>query len=324
LPTDGPSATEGGVAAHVEASLIAVALRFLEGGRNGTSEAQRLRLVGPRDLVARGYTPTLRRAAAPYVLPARPERVASIERRIFDASYKGVTDLVTKWVWPAPARWVTRRLARAGVRPNAVTAVSWALVLIAGLLFWRGWFGLGLVVGWVMTFLDTVDGKLARVTLTTSRTGDVLDHGLDLIHPPVWYLAWAVGLPPDALWRDLALAVTVWGYIAGRIIEGLFILVCKTEIHVWRPVDSWFRTITARRNPNMILLSVATVAGRPDVGLVCVAAWTAVCLAFHTVRLVQGLSERVRGRPVESWMSGAAARGMPVPGAPDPAGGRVE
>jgi phosphatidylglycerophosphate synthase len=45
-----------------------------------------------------------------------------------------------------------------------------------------------------MTFLDTVDGKLARVTLTSSRIGDVLDHGLDLLHPPFWYLAWGIGL----------------------------------------------------------------------------------------------------------------------------------
>ena len=41
-----------------------------------------------------------------------------------------------------------------------------------------------------MTFLDTVDGKLARVTLTSSPFGNVLDHSLDLIHPPFWYWAW--------------------------------------------------------------------------------------------------------------------------------------
>ena len=28
-----------------------------------------------------------------------------------------------------------------------------------------GWFGAGLVCAWIMTFLDTVDGKLARVTV---------------------------------------------------------------------------------------------------------------------------------------------------------------
>jgi hypothetical protein len=303
MPTDAASGNERCVAAHVEARLIPLALRLLaEGGRNGGNDTGGLRFVGPSD-VARAYTAKLRRVDPPYLLPARPERVHSIERRIFDASYKGVTDFVTKWVWPAPARWVTHRLARRGVRPNAVTAVSWVLVIVTGLLFWRGWFGPGLVCGWIMTFLDTVDGKLARVTLTSSRAGDVLDHGLDLLHPPFWYLAWAAGLPPDALWRGLALAVTLWGYIAGRAIEGLFVAACKTDIHTWRRLDSRFRTVTARRNPNMVLLTVATVAGRPDLGLVAVGAWTAVSIAFHSVRLAQALTERVRGRAVESWLS---------------------
>ena len=304
MPTDRASGAEGCVAAHVEARLIPMALRLLgDGGRNGGGDASAVRFVGPSE-VARGYTTRLRRVDTPFLLPARPERVHSIERRIFDASYKGVTDLVTKWVWPAPARWVTRQLALRGVRPNAVTAVSWVLVFVTALLFWRGWFGTGLVVGWIMTFLDTVDGKLARVTLTSSRFGDVFDHSLDLLHPPFWYLAWAAGLPPDALWRNWALTWTLWGYVAGRAIEGLFIAVCKIDIHTWRRIDSRFRAITARRNPNMLLLTSATVLGRPDLGFVAVAVWTAISIAFHTVRLAQAFIERVRGRAVVSWLSG--------------------
>ena len=44
-----------------------------------------------------------------------------------------------------------------------------------------------------MTFLDTVDGKLARTTLTSSKWGDIFDHGIDLVHPPFWYVAWGAG-----------------------------------------------------------------------------------------------------------------------------------
>ena len=42
----------------------------------------------------------------PFVLPIRSETQRVLERRLFDWSYKGVTDLVTKWVWPRPAQWV--------------------------------------------------------------------------------------------------------------------------------------------------------------------------------------------------------------------------
>jgi phosphatidylglycerophosphate synthase len=149
-----------------------------------------------------------------------------------------------------------------------------------------------------MTFLDTVDGKLARVTLTSSRVGNVLDHSLDLIHPPFWYLAWGHALPASLEW---ATAVVVGGYFAGRLLEGIFLLAFEMESHCWRPIDSLFRTITARRNPNLIFLSVGTLAGRPDLGLVMVALWTIVCFAFHGVRLVQAFRLRGRGGVIEPW-----------------------
>ena len=117
-----------------------------------------------------------------------------------------------------------------------------------------------------MTFLDTVDGKLARVTLTSSRFGDLLDHSLDLIHPPLWYIAWGVGAGADAL--PLALtplaALMLAGYIGGRLCEGAFQLwVAPFSIFLWRPADSLSRLITARRNPNLLILSAGLLAGQP-------------------------------------------------------------
>jgi phosphatidylglycerophosphate synthase len=149
-----------------------------------------------------------------------------------------------------------------------------------------------------MTFLDTVDGKLARVTLTSSRLGDVLDHGLDLLHPPFWYLAWGLGLPEG---HGVATALVVGGYVLGRLLEGVFLAAFKIETHSWKPIDSLFRTITARRNPNLILLSVGALAGRPDLGLWMVALWTVVSIGFHIVRLLQAFAARSRGEAIVAW-----------------------
>src|SRR3546814_18943870 len=112
-----------------------------------------------------------------------------------------------------------------------------------------------------MTFLDTVDGKLARITLKSSKLGNVFDHGIDLVHPPFWYWAWAAGLQngPHALSEPtllLMLAVIVACYVLQRGIEGIALWRLGLEIHVWRRVDTWFRLITARRNPNLLLLTV--------------------------------------------------------------------
>src|SRR5262245_5450680 len=256
-----------------------------------------VRHAAPND-IAPAYIAKLRKRDPPYVLAARADTAAEVERRTFEASYKGLTDLVTKWVWPRPARAATRWCASHGVRPNTITVASGMLAVAAALLFARGAFGTGLVCAWVMTFLDTVDGKLARVTLTSSRLGDVMDHGIDLIHPPFWWAAWGIGLGAG---HELATAIVVGGYVVGRALEGAFLARFGFETHSWRPIDGMFRTITARRNPNLILLSVAAIAGRPDLGLVMVALWTLASLGFHAMRLVQAEADRARGAIPTPW-----------------------
>ncbi|MCA9579940.1 MAG: CDP-alcohol phosphatidyltransferase family protein, partial [Myxococcales bacterium] len=200
-------------------------------------------------------------------------------------TYKGATDLVTKHVWPVPAYHATRYLAPRGVTPNMVTAVAAMFTILAFWLFLDGHFATGLAAAWAMTFLDTVDGKLARTTLTSSKWGDIFDHGIDLVHPPFWYVAWALGLAkvgfdwsPVTFW--LVIAAILAGYVIQRLFEGIAIKWLKLEIHIWRPVDTLFRQITARRNPNLLLLSVSLLVGRPDWGLMAVAIWTVACLVL--------------------------------------------
>jgi phosphatidylglycerophosphate synthase len=250
------------------------------------------------------YTSELRKLAPPFLCIARRENAAAVERALFDASYKGVTDFVTKYAWPPLAFRVVKACARARVTPNAVTLASWGLVVVATLAFARGAFGLGLAAAWAMTFLDTVDGKLARVTQSSSPFGHWLDHGLDLAHPPVWWGAWALGIGSSLL--SPAALVVIGGYVAGRLLEGVFMLACGFETHSWRPLDSFFRLITARRNPNLVLLTAFTLAGAPALGFAALAWWTALSIGFHVARLAHALALRALGRPLRPWEEEAA------------------
>jgi hypothetical protein len=91
-----------------------------------------------------------------------------------------------------------------------------------------------------------------------------------------------------------------------RVEEGIFIAFFKMDMHVWTRFDSKFRLITARRNPNLLLLTAAVLAGRPDLGILAVAVWTVLSLAIHAVRLVQAALARRRG-PLRSWLSAGTA-----------------
>ncbi len=293
------------VAAHTGA---AAALRVMDHIRGNDQQLPvTLNIETPASLVPRTHI-RLKKVQAPFVLPISNTNSRTLERHLFKTAYKGITDLVTKWVWPAPARQVTRLCVRLGIQPNHVTTVSWVLAILTGLLFYQGEFITGLISGWLMTFLDTVDGKLARVTVTSSPLGNYLDHILDLLHPPFWYLAWGLGLisfEPAFLSVAMSTMITLIfiGYIAGRVVEGIFSWMAEFGVYSWRPVDSFNRLITARRNPCLIILTISLLPGRPDLGLEAVALWTLASSLFLVVRLAMGIFARVTSGPLQSWLT---------------------
>lgn len=287
------------VALVVPPSMVEAARALLVAGQ---APAQ-LPRMSPEQ-VAGSFNSRLRKREPPFLLPLTADRLQAIEARVFSGSYKGVTDFITLYLWPRPARAFTGVCARLGITPNMVTSASLLLVLVAMWAFWHGHYGWGLVAAWIMTFLDTVDGKLARVTLNSSKFGDRFDHSIDLIHPPFWWWAWGVGLPAAGFVLpeySIVMPVILIGYVVQRAEEGLFQLLFTISPFMWQPFDSWFRRITSRRNPNLFILTIATLAGRPDTGLVIVAWWVAICIVIHGVRILQAAIARRHG-PLQSWL----------------------
>ena len=254
------------------------------------------------------FNEALRKREKPFAERLVPAAVPAIERASYTGAYKGVTDLLTKYLWPEWALWITRLCARAGISPNQVTAIGSVLCIVATIAFWYGWFWSGLAIGLVFMVLDTVDGKLARCTITSSALGNAWDHGVDLVHPPFWWWAWAVGC--TAYGHPLShgtfvavIAAMLFGYVAQRLIEGAFIAKFGMHIHVWERFDSRFRLVTARRNPNMVILFAGLLVTRPDWGIVAVAVWTMASLVVHLVRLFQAMAVAAQGKRIVSWLA---------------------
>jgi phosphatidylglycerophosphate synthase len=258
------------------------------------------------------YNRQLRKLEQPMVRVLEPSSRREIERRSYFGAYKGVTDILTKYLWPELALILTRIAAQLRMTPNMVSVIGVTLCLLATYLFAKGLFWSGFLSGFIFMVLDTVDGKLARCTITSSKWGNVIDHGVDLVHPPFWWYFWGTGL---AYWGlglsgttfTFIMTAVIAGYVLQRLIEGMFLKDFKMDIHVWRPFDSQFRLITARRNPNMVILFVALLAGRPDIGLIALAWWTIISLVVHAVRLAQAYAVKRSGKPIVSWMDEAEA-----------------
>lgn len=295
---------DGGVAAAIsDAPNAQLALDCMQ-GRTAPPVAP-LTSITPRDLKA--FNEALRSAQTPFLEPVTEETKQELENRLYGNAYRGITDLVTKFLWPRPAKKAVHVAASLGLSPNTVTTIGLVLTLAACYLFLQGQYFAGLAAGWMMTFLDTVDGKLARVTVQSSKFGHLYDHVIDLFHPPFWYILWGMslnGLDPVLGFSQVQMYwLIIGGYVGGRMVEGIFPLLGDCTIFTWKPFDAWFRLVTARRNPCLIIMTASALAGRPDWGFIAVTFWTVLTTLAMAVRLLQGMLARLKDGPLQSWLS---------------------
>lgn len=209
-----------------------------------------------------------------------------LERQMFWENYKGSTDLLTRWVYP-PLVWpLTRLCARFHIHPNVVTVLSIVLCFAAVPLWVEGQWLAGFICAYAMSVLDSVDGKVARLTLTDSKIGNTLDHGLDQVHPPFWYFAWAWGLGARE-WSDPLFQAAI-AFIALYVADRLVLMVAKRRLkhalHSSTPLDERVRSIIARRNITMSVMAIALMFGLGAAGFYLVTAWQLATCVWHAWR----------------------------------------
>jgi phosphatidylglycerophosphate synthase len=234
-----------------------------------------------------GFVRKLRRSLPYYLFRIDgPERVAKVERFLFWSNYKGSTDLFTRYVYPPLVWLLVRPLARWRVHPNVVTWGSIVLALGAIPCWASGYFLLGFLMAYAMSVLDSVDGKLARLTFTDSWLGNLLDHGLDMVHPPLWYAAWAygLGLPgeewTDSLLGEATIVVTLF-YVADRVILKIYPRFFQRAFHTHSRMDGFVRSFIARRNIALPIFMVGWFADLGSEAFCLIAAWQVVTALYH-------------------------------------------
>lgn len=223
-----------------------------------------------------------------------------LERQMFWDNYKGSTDLLTRYVYP-PLVWpLVRMCVRLGLSPNVVTLLSIFLAIVAVPLFARGDFLLGFICAYGMSVLDSVDGKLARLTLTDSRIGNVLDHGTDIIHPPFWYFAFALGLGGQST-DDWLYQTAIWMivfYVADRIVLHIAKRRLGFTLHAATRLDGVVRSFIARRNITMTIMAFGILLGVGPQAFFVITAWQGLTLAWHAARTVwHGFLSGTRAQP---------------------------
>jgi len=263
-----------------EDDLVEIARNAISGGF--------VKRLAPDDVDA--YVKKLRRHLPLFAIRVSDEATRTgTERYLFDSNYKGSTDFMTKWVYP-PIVWrMLQTLTKKHVTPNTVTCVGIVCCFGSIPFFGSGMWLPGLILAYVMSILDSVDGKLARVTFKSSAQGDVLDHGMDIVHPPFWYWAWGWGLSggdPHSGVVQASMWMVVF-YIFDRIMEVLFTASTGKSIHGYAKLDIWLRTFISRRNVNLVLFTVALPFGLGVEAFYLIVAWQGISAVYHFARVVQ-------------------------------------
>jgi phosphatidylglycerophosphate synthase len=242
-----------------------------------------------RDADFDGFVRRLRRTLPYYLFRIDgPARAAKVERFLFWSNYKGSTDVFTRYVYP-PLVWaMVRPLARWRVHPNWVTLLSIVLALGA-IPFWAsGYFVIGFLMAYGMSVLDSVDGKLARLTFTDGELGNIMDHGLDMIHPPLWYLSWAYGLGVAVEGWHSALgraAIAIFAlYVIDRLVLKIYPRVFKRAFHTHSRMDGLVRSFISRRNINLPFFTVGYLIGFGREAFFIITAWQAATTLYHASR----------------------------------------
>ena len=225
-------------------------------------------------------------------------------------SYKGVTDLLTLYLWRKPAFYLTRWAARGGAfaqfrdRRSAPSCASSPSICSGAAIIGGACFPAS--SSWCST---PSTGSSRACTGASSKWGNVFDHGIDLIHPPFWWWAWLHGLA--AYGRPLDAGLCNDGAVGDHrrlcrtaASSRAFSSALRGHAHPRveadrQPVPADHRAAQPEHGDPGRRLAVRPARHRAEL----VAWWTIVSLIFHAVRLAQA-SERGGARAEDRVLAG--------------------
>lgn len=291
---------EGAGAAHLpSAALLA---QPAGGGPWDPDPGAPLRVVEAGDLGP--YVPELRLTMAPFLIRlADPRQLGPIDRLMFHRTFKGVIDVVARYGYYHLVRFLTRGLSRTTVPPNLLTLLSVLGVWAAVPCFAAGRLGAGILCAWAGVLLDSVDGKLARLTVNRSEAMGALEHAAAIPGLGLWFAALGWHLTEGQLLTPSPAATACWTLVAAFLLDKLFTGGFKAlfgyELFDARPFDAVFHLVAARRNVHLLILTIGAGLGAAAAAFQVMAWAMAATLVVHALRF--------------AWIAATGAR-EPAPG----------
>lgn len=117
-------------------------------------------------------------------------RLVELENKMYAMTFKGSMDFIATYLYRTPVRAMVRFLAPTEVSPNFITFLSIMCSVTAVPAFAFGWLGTGVSLGFLFIVLDSLDGKLARLTVRLSPAAGHWDRKTSTPAVALWSVAW--------------------------------------------------------------------------------------------------------------------------------------
>lgn len=249
------------------------------------------RIQRPADFDA--YVDDLRLLNEPYLFRCfYPHQVQTIENRMYEANFKGTLDFIAIYIYKYPVREIVKILGRfRWITPNQITILSILASFAVPACFASGQVGWGISIGWLMFILDSVDGKLARLTVRLSKAAGLWEHATSTPAVFLWFPSLGWCLSQGALFDfSKPVVIAMWIlmplYWIDKSVNGAFRSRFKKDMYNWSRFDEKFHLVACRRAIIMLIVTIGYLAGSLARAFVALAGWMVVSFLVHMVRFL--------------------------------------
>lgn len=191
---------------------------------------------------------------------------------------------------------LVRLLAPTAISANQVTILTTLLGFIVAVFYLEGWLRTGILLAILVEVLDGVDGKLARITRTTSKIGEQ-EHILDFFYENSWYIALGIffarhGLPHARLAAAAMVAFDATDNIAYALLDVKW----SRSLDNANPFLQRFRLIGGRRNIYTWIFLPGFFLNAAPIAFAVAAIWAGVTATIHGFCCATQVSRLLRGQ----------------------------
>ncbi|HMV26238.1 MAG TPA: CDP-alcohol phosphatidyltransferase family protein [bacterium] len=234
------------------------------------------------------YVRFLRRHATPLFQSITPSTdMNALEHIMYEDTFKGGMEWIAVYGYKIPVRELTKWCARTSwITPNVITALATIGKLVAIPFFFIGWIGWALLSFWIFTIGDSLDGKLARMTVRFSKTADRVDHLTSAPARMLWHFGLTWYMCGGNLTSPIGMAGIGFSLLPQIDKFGLMYFNWKfgrSPID-FTSFDARVHLYTARRN-DMVLLTIGYLAGFLLPAFYGMMAWMYLTWLWHVVRI---------------------------------------